>query len=62
MLSPQGFVFIAPSPKKNQVLTDHQKEILRTRRVIPALYNDLEQSQDTQMFSEIMSQNEATQE
>ncbi|XP_022090786.1 telomere-associated protein RIF1-like isoform X2 [Acanthaster planci] len=55
------FVFIAPSPKKTQVLTDHQKEMMRTRRVLPALYNDLEQSQDTQTFSELMSQTEKTQ-
>ncbi|XP_038045244.1 telomere-associated protein RIF1-like [Patiria miniata] len=55
------FVFIAPSPKKTQVLTDHQKEMMRTRRVLPALYNDLEQSQDTQTFTEIMTQPEHSQ-
>ncbi|KAJ8025295.1 Telomere-associated protein RIF1 [Holothuria leucospilota] len=49
----QDFVFIAPSPKKKQVLTEHQKEMLKEKRVIPALYNDLEQSQDTELFSDL---------
>ncbi|XP_010159043.1 PREDICTED: telomere-associated protein RIF1, partial [Eurypyga helias] len=41
------FVFIPPEPKA-RVLTEHQKEVLRSKRVgIPAMYNSLDASQDT---------------
>ncbi|KAG1959922.1 telomere-associated protein RIF1 [Pimephales promelas] len=46
------FVFIPPETKQ-RVLTEHQKEVKRTKRVdIPALYNNLDASQDTTDFSQ----------
>uniref|UniRef100_A0A8D2LRJ2 Replication timing regulatory factor 1 n=1 Tax=Varanus komodoensis TaxID=61221 RepID=A0A8D2LRJ2_VARKO len=46
------FVFI-PQETKERVLTEHQKEVLRTKRVdIPTMYNDLDASQDTALFSQ----------
>ncbi|NXG43851.1 RIF1 protein, partial [Psilopogon haemacephalus] len=46
------FVFIPPETK-TRVLTEHQKEVLRTKRVgIPAMYNNLDCSQDTTLFSQ----------
>ncbi|KAM4859340.1 telomere-associated protein RIF1 isoform 2-T2 [Thomomys bottae] len=44
------FVFIPPEEKekKERILTEHQKEVLKTRRCdIPAMYNNLDVSQDT---------------
>ncbi|XP_033087427.1 telomere-associated protein RIF1 isoform X4 [Trachypithecus francoisi] len=44
------FVFIPPQGKggKEKILTEHQKEVLRTKRCdIPAMYNNLDVSQDT---------------
>ncbi|XP_053453588.1 telomere-associated protein RIF1 isoform X2 [Nycticebus coucang] len=49
------FVFIPPEGKdaKEKILTEHQKEILRTKRCdIPTMYNNLDVSQDT-----LLSQN-----
>ncbi|XP_066088976.1 telomere-associated protein RIF1 isoform X1 [Saccopteryx bilineata] len=43
------FVFISPEGKegKERILTDHQKEVLKTKRCdIPAMYNNLDVSQD----------------
>uniref|UniRef100_A0A670HTS2 Replication timing regulatory factor 1 n=1 Tax=Podarcis muralis TaxID=64176 RepID=A0A670HTS2_PODMU len=41
------FVFIPPETKE-RVLTEHQKEVLRTKRIdIPTMYNNLDASQDT---------------
>ncbi|NWU71695.1 RIF1 protein, partial [Pterocles burchelli] len=46
------FVFIPPETKA-RVLTEHQKEVLRSKRVgIPAMYNNLDTSQDTTLFSQ----------
>ncbi|NXP50099.1 RIF1 protein, partial [Heliornis fulica] len=46
------FVFI-PLETKARVLTEHQKEVLRSKRVgIPAMYNSLDTSQDTTLFSQ----------
>ncbi|XP_059116442.1 telomere-associated protein RIF1 isoform X2 [Peromyscus eremicus] len=48
------FVFIPPQGKegKARILTEHQKEVLKTKRCdIPALYNNLDVSQDT-LFSQ----------
>ncbi|KAJ7424916.1 hypothetical protein WISP_26112 [Willisornis vidua] len=46
------FVFIPPE-SKSRVLTEHQKEVLRSKRVdIPAMYNNLDASQDTTLFSQ----------
>ncbi|XP_075465520.1 telomere-associated protein RIF1 isoform X3 [Ascaphus truei] len=46
------FVFIPPE-NKERVLTEHQKEVLRTKRVdIPTMYNNLDASQDTTLFTQ----------
>ncbi|KFQ82524.1 Telomere-associated protein RIF1, partial [Phaethon lepturus] len=46
------FVFIPPETKP-RILTEHQKEVLRSKRVgIPAMYNSLDTSQDTTLFSQ----------
>ncbi|NXD80511.1 RIF1 protein, partial [Halcyon senegalensis] len=46
------FVFIPPETKA-RILTEHQKEVLRSKRVdIPAMYNNLDASQDTALFSQ----------
>ncbi|XP_013876662.1 telomere-associated protein RIF1 isoform X2 [Austrofundulus limnaeus] len=47
-----GFVFIPPETKE-RVLTEHQKEVKRTKRVdIPAMYNNLDASLDTTVFTQ----------
>ncbi|XP_039183767.1 telomere-associated protein RIF1-like [Crotalus tigris] len=46
------FVFI-PLEAKERVLTEHQKEVLRTKRDdIPVMYNNLDTSQDAVLFSQ----------
>ncbi|XP_049629011.1 telomere-associated protein RIF1 isoform X2 [Suncus etruscus] len=48
------FVFIPPEGKepKERILTEHQKEVLKTKRCdIPTMYNNLDASQDT-LFSQ----------
>ncbi|KAJ8352831.1 hypothetical protein SKAU_G00243070 [Synaphobranchus kaupii] len=46
------FVFIPPETKE-RLLTEHQKEVKRTKRVdIPAMYNNLDASQDTTAFTQ----------
>ncbi|NXE22989.1 RIF1 protein, partial [Ardeotis kori] len=46
------FVFIPPETKA-RILTEHQKEVLRSKRDgIPAMYNNLDASQDTTLFSQ----------
>ncbi|KFQ64232.1 Telomere-associated protein RIF1, partial [Pelecanus crispus] len=46
------FVFIPPETKA-RILTEHQKEVLRSKRVgIPAMYNTLDASQDATLFSQ----------
>uniref|UniRef100_A0A665WXC8 Replication timing regulatory factor 1 n=1 Tax=Echeneis naucrates TaxID=173247 RepID=A0A665WXC8_ECHNA len=46
------FVFIPPETKE-RVLTEHQKEVKRTKRVdIPAMYNNLDSSLDTTAFTQ----------
>ncbi|XP_023370803.1 telomere-associated protein RIF1 isoform X2 [Otolemur garnettii] len=48
------FVFIPPEGKdmKEKILTEHQKEVLKTKRCdIPTMYNNLDISQDT-LFSQ----------
>uniref|UniRef100_A0A803VCJ4 Replication timing regulatory factor 1 n=1 Tax=Ficedula albicollis TaxID=59894 RepID=A0A803VCJ4_FICAL len=46
------FVFIPPETKP-RILTEHQKEVLRSKRAdIPAMYNTLDASQDTSSFSQ----------
>ncbi|XP_060112842.1 telomere-associated protein RIF1 [Heteronotia binoei] len=54
------FVFIPPETKK-RVLTEHQKEVLQTKRVdIPTMYNNLDASQDTALFSQYTQDQEAS--
>ncbi|KAM6269332.1 telomere-associated protein RIF1 [Porphyrio hochstetteri] len=54
------FVFI-PVETKERVLTEHQKEVLRSKRVgIPAMYNNLDSSQDTTLFSQYTQSQEAS--
>ncbi|XP_072435903.1 telomere-associated protein RIF1 isoform X5 [Chiloscyllium punctatum] len=46
------FVFIPPEPKE-RILTEHQKEVLWTKRTdLPAMYNNLDASQDSHLFSQ----------
>ncbi|NXQ64857.1 RIF1 protein, partial [Anthoscopus minutus] len=46
------FVFIPPETKP-RILTEHQKEVLSSKRAdIPAMYNNLDASQDTNSFSQ----------
>lgn len=46
------FVFIPPEAKE-RVLTEHQKEVKRTKRVdIPAMYNNLDASLDSTVFTQ----------
>ncbi|KAF4804609.1 telomere-associated protein RIF1 isoform X1 [Turdus rufiventris] len=46
------FVFIPPETKP-RILTEHQKEVLRSKRAdIPAMYNTLDASQDASSFSQ----------
>ncbi|XP_078739378.1 telomere-associated protein RIF1 isoform X1 [Lampetra fluviatilis] len=55
--SSQDFVFIPPpatAASRSRVLTEHQKEVLRTKRVdIPTMYNTLDASQDSTVFSQL---------
>ncbi|XP_015265714.1 PREDICTED: telomere-associated protein RIF1 [Gekko japonicus] len=54
------FVFIPPETKE-RVLTEHQKEVLQTKRVdIPTMYNNLDASQDTALFSQYTQDQEAS--
>lgn len=55
------FVFIPPETKE-RVLTEHQKEVKRTKRVdIPAMYNNLDASLDTTAFTQYtQSQEDST--
>nr|XP_006822116.1 PREDICTED: telomere-associated protein RIF1-like [Saccoglossus kowalevskii] len=54
--SRQVFVAISPSPKhKKFVLTEHQKEVLRSRKVVPTMYNDLDASLDTSYMAELLA-------
>ncbi|XP_066431304.1 telomere-associated protein RIF1 isoform X2 [Eleutherodactylus coqui] len=56
------FVFIPPETKE-RVLTEHQKEVLRTKRVdIPVMYNNLDASQDTTLFTQYTQSQENSQE
>ncbi|CAB3983805.1 telomere-associated RIF1 isoform X2 [Paramuricea clavata] len=51
----KDFVVIAPSPKKKRLLTEHQKEVRKAKKLEsghPALYNMLDQSQDGTQFSD----------
>ncbi|XP_042539320.1 telomere-associated protein RIF1 isoform X1 [Dipodomys spectabilis] len=55
------FVFFPPEEKqgKERILTEHQKEVLKTKRYdIPTMYNNLDVSQDT-LFSTQFSQEDS---
>ncbi|XP_029348755.1 telomere-associated protein RIF1 [Echeneis naucrates] len=55
------FVFIPPETKE-RVLTEHQKEVKRTKRVdIPAMYNNLDSSLDTTAFTQYTQSQEDSQ-
>ncbi|KAK3569280.1 hypothetical protein QTP86_026571, partial [Hemibagrus guttatus] len=52
------FVFIPPEAKE-RVLTEHQKEVKRIKRVdIPAMYNNLDASLDTTVFTQFTQSQE----
>ncbi|XP_072114766.1 telomere-associated protein RIF1 isoform X3 [Mobula birostris] len=54
------FVFIPPEPKQ-RILTEHQKEVLQTKRTdIPAMYNNLDASQDSHLFSQYAESQEGS--
>ncbi|XP_077946684.1 telomere-associated protein RIF1 isoform X3 [Gasterosteus aculeatus] len=54
------FVFIPPETKE-RVLTEHQKEVKRTKRVdIPVMYNNLDASLDTTVFTQFTQSQEAS--
>ncbi|XP_038645934.1 telomere-associated protein RIF1 isoform X2 [Scyliorhinus canicula] len=54
------FVFIPPEPKQ-RILTEHQKEVLQTKRTdIPAMYNNLDASQDSHLFSQYTQSQEGS--
>ncbi|XP_067891023.1 telomere-associated protein RIF1 isoform X2 [Heterodontus francisci] len=54
------FVFIPPEPKQ-RILTEHQKEVLQTKRIdIPAMYNNLDASQDSHLFSQYAQSQEGS--
>ncbi|XP_078084059.1 telomere-associated protein RIF1 [Mustelus asterias] len=56
------FVFIPPEPKQ-RILTEHQKEVLQTKRTdIPAMYNNLDASQDSHLFSQYTQSQEGSSE
>ncbi|XP_067648705.1 telomere-associated protein RIF1-like [Haliotis asinina] len=47
----EDFVVIKTSPKKKRVLTEHQKEVMKERRTIPVMYNNLDLSQDVSLMA-----------
>ncbi|NXF45420.1 RIF1 protein, partial [Oceanites oceanicus] len=54
------FVVIPPETRA-RILTEHQKEVLRSKRVgIPAMYNNLDTSQDSTLFSQYTQSQEGS--
>ncbi|XP_063789638.1 telomere-associated protein RIF1 isoform X2 [Pseudophryne corroboree] len=52
---------VIPTETKQRVLTEHQKEVLRTKRVdIPTMYNNLDASQDTNLFTQYTQSQESS--
>ncbi|XP_046571029.1 LOW QUALITY PROTEIN: telomere-associated protein RIF1-like [Haliotis rubra] len=47
----EDFVVIKMSPKKKRVLTEHQKEVMKERRTLPVMYNNLDLSQDVSLMA-----------
>ncbi|XP_076471841.1 uncharacterized protein LOC143301433 [Babylonia areolata] len=50
-LPQKDFVVITGTPNKRRVLTEHQKEVMKEKRALPAMYNNLEASQDVSLMS-----------
>ncbi|KAL8560261.1 hypothetical protein ACOMHN_005992 [Nucella lapillus] len=56
--SEKDFVVITPTTtKKRRVLTEHQKEVLREKRALPAMYNNLDASLDVSLMAHFSSDN-----
>ncbi|XP_061193994.1 telomere-associated protein RIF1-like [Saccostrea echinata] len=49
-LQKEDFVVIKSPPKKKRILTEHQKEVLKEKKVIPTMYNTLDHSQDVSLM------------
>ncbi|XP_060601192.1 telomere-associated protein RIF1-like isoform X2 [Ruditapes philippinarum] len=45
------FVLIKHTPKKKMVLTEHQKEVMKEKSTLPAMYNSLEHSVDASLMA-----------
>ncbi|GFO25897.1 telomere-associated protein rif1-like [Plakobranchus ocellatus] len=53
LLPEKEFVVISsPANKKKRLLTEHQKEVLKEKSVLPAMYNNLDASQDISLMSQ----------
>lgn len=50
-LKEDDFVVIQPPAHKRRVLTEHQKEVLRDKSTIPALYSSIDASQDVSLMA-----------
>ncbi|XP_005103956.2 telomere-associated protein RIF1 isoform X1 [Aplysia californica] len=54
----EEFVVInSPATRKKMVLTEHQKEVMKEKRILPAMYNNLELSQDVSLMSQFAGDN-----
>ncbi|XP_056007115.1 telomere-associated protein RIF1-like isoform X2 [Ostrea edulis] len=49
-LQKEDFVVIKSPLRKKRILTEHQKEVLKEKRVIPTMYNTLDNSQDASLM------------
>ncbi|KAK7109715.1 telomere-associated protein RIF1-like isoform X2 [Littorina saxatilis] len=54
-MSNKDFVVIKDTPNKRRILTEHQRETLKEKRVLPAMYNNLDASQDRSLMSHFAS-------
>ncbi|XP_059163482.1 telomere-associated protein RIF1-like [Physella acuta] len=56
LLPDKDFVVISsPSTQKKRLLTEHQKEMMKEKRILPAMYNNLDASQDISLGSQFAS-------
>ncbi|XP_041365678.1 telomere-associated protein RIF1-like [Gigantopelta aegis] len=46
------FVVISTTPKRKRVLTDHQKEVLKEKKILPTMYSSLDASMDVSLMSQ----------
>ncbi|GFR96276.1 telomere-associated protein RIF1-like [Elysia marginata] len=63
LMPEEEFVVInSPATKKKRLLTEHQKEVLKEKSVLPAMYNNLDASQDVSLMSQFgtETQNESS--